>query len=213
MIQRWDVVTIGNLSRNRYWGESDAVAVRAALCTSTLVRGEGFRLLVDPPLAEPAQMARELDRRTGLKPDAVTHVFLTHEHGDHLAGLENFPEAVWLAGARVAARVNEAGRHSRPVRPVEGTFLAGIEALPTPGHTPDHHSLLFTCEGMVVVIAGDAVMTRDFWAERQGFHNSADFLQAARTMEELAAVADLIVPGHDNYFPVRPFSGAGRRRR
>jgi len=23
-VKRWDVITIGNLSRNRYWGESDA---------------------------------------------------------------------------------------------------------------------------------------------------------------------------------------------
>lgn len=25
-VTRWDVITIGNLSRNRYWGESDAIA-------------------------------------------------------------------------------------------------------------------------------------------------------------------------------------------
>ena len=50
MVERCDIVTVGNLSRNRYWGESDEVAVRRVLCTSTLVRGDGFCLLVDPPV-------------------------------------------------------------------------------------------------------------------------------------------------------------------
>src|SRR4051812_29684573 len=35
-VKRWDVVTIGNLSRNRYWGEPDAKGVRAVVCTCTL---------------------------------------------------------------------------------------------------------------------------------------------------------------------------------
>src|SRR5690349_8754040 len=30
LVQRWDVVTIGNLSRNRYWGEPDAKGLRPA---------------------------------------------------------------------------------------------------------------------------------------------------------------------------------------
>src|SRR3990172_3672069 len=67
-VKRWDVITIGNLSRNRYWGESDAKGVRAAICTCTLIAGDGFRLLVDPSLVNAADMAKELDRRTGVKP-------------------------------------------------------------------------------------------------------------------------------------------------
>ena len=64
MIERWDVVTIGNVSRNRYWREGDEKAVRSVICTSTLITGDGFRLLVDPSIADEAQMAAELDRRT-----------------------------------------------------------------------------------------------------------------------------------------------------
>ena len=33
---RWDILTIGHLSRNKFWGESDDQAYRAPLCTSTL---------------------------------------------------------------------------------------------------------------------------------------------------------------------------------
>ncbi|MGB2864980.1 MAG: hypothetical protein WBC05_16760 [Sedimentisphaerales bacterium] len=63
-VKRWDVITIGNLSRNRYWGESDAKGVRAAICTCTLITGKDFRVLVDPSLTDEAEMARELYRDT-----------------------------------------------------------------------------------------------------------------------------------------------------
>ncbi len=105
-VQRWTVVTIGNLSRNRYWGEPDDKPLRDAICTCTLISGEGFELLVDPSLPAKADMAKELDRRTGVKPDDITAVFVTHEHADHFAGLEHFPKAVWYAAAPVAQILN-----------------------------------------------------------------------------------------------------------
>src|SRR4051812_10363429 len=55
-VKRWAVVTIGNLSRNRYWGEGDEKGVRSAICTCTLVAGDDFRLLVDPSLPDADQM-------------------------------------------------------------------------------------------------------------------------------------------------------------
>src|ERR1043166_1268239 len=66
-VKRWDIITVGNLSRNQYWGEANDKAVRKVLCTCALISGDGFRLLVDPSEADAADMARELDRRTGLK--------------------------------------------------------------------------------------------------------------------------------------------------
>src|SRR5215213_4724614 len=54
-VRRWDVITIGNLSRNRYWGEGDEKGLRSVICTCTLIQGEGFRLLVDASLAEATQ--------------------------------------------------------------------------------------------------------------------------------------------------------------
>ena len=68
MVQRWEILTIGNLSRNRYWGEGDDRARRPAICTCTLVVTRPGRLLVDPSLSEADSMARKLDRQTGLKP-------------------------------------------------------------------------------------------------------------------------------------------------
>jgi glyoxylase-like metal-dependent hydrolase (beta-lactamase superfamily II) len=199
-IRRWDVITIGNLSRNSYWGEGDDRAVRPALCTSTLIIGDGFRLLVDPSLADAGAMAGELDRRSGLKPGDITDVFMTHDHADHTAGLAHFPDARWLAAPGVAGILNASGRLSRPVSSAEGRLLDALDIIPTPGHTRTHHSLKLECEGMTVIVAGDAVMTRDFFRDRRGSFNAQDMELSARTIDELAAAADVIIPGHDNYF-------------
>jgi glyoxylase-like metal-dependent hydrolase (beta-lactamase superfamily II) len=201
-VKRWDVITLGNLSRNRYWGESDTKAVRAAICTCTLIQGEGFRLLVDPSLEKFEEMARELDRRTGLKPRDIDTVFITHEHADHYAGLTHFPNARWLSGLETAAILNKTKKLPRTVEPVTGKLFDALEVTPTPGHTLSHQSLRFDCDGISVVVAGDAVATIDFWRERRGYFNCVDFELSARSMEKIAALADVVVPGHDNYFMV-----------
>jgi len=199
-VKRWDVITIGNLSRNRYWGESDAKAVRSAICTCTLISGEDFRVLVDPSLAGEAEMVKELDRRSGVKPRDITAVFVTHEHGDHWAGIAHFPDAQWLASPAVAEILNKTGKLPRSFERAPARLLDAIEVISTPGHTSTHHSLHFDCEGLSVVVAGDAAATRDFFRERRGYFNAVDFELSARTMDKLAALADVIVPGHDNYF-------------
>jgi glyoxylase-like metal-dependent hydrolase (beta-lactamase superfamily II) len=200
MVQRWDIITIGNISRNRYWGESDDRAYRSAICTCTLIQTDEGRVLVDPSLEDPEWMAAELNRRTGLQIGDIEAVFVTHEHGDHHFGLRHFPAARWLAAPEVADRLNSGGRYEKRVEATEGPVLGVIELIPTPGHTLTHHSLRFDCDGLSVVVAADAAMTRDFWRERQGYFNSADFVLAARSIEELAQIGDVIIPGHDNYF-------------
>jgi glyoxylase-like metal-dependent hydrolase (beta-lactamase superfamily II) len=199
-VKRWDVITIGNLSRNRYWGESNDTAVRSAICTCAVIQGEGFRLIVDPSLSDVGQMTSELDRRTGLKQHDITAVFVTHEHADHWFGIAHFPQARWLAAPEVASALNKTGNMPREVEGTTGVIFEAIQILPTPGHTVSHHSLRFDCDGLSVVIAGDAVATRDFWHERRGYYNCVDFELSAKSMDKIAGVADMVVPGHDNYF-------------
>ena len=201
-VQRWTIVTIGNLSRNRYWGEPDDKPLRDAICTCALISGEGIELLVDPSLPAKADMAKELDRRTGLKPDDITTVFVTHEHADHVAGVEHFPKAVWYAAAPVAQILNRNPKFTRKFEPAPGNLFGSVDVVPTPGHTQEHHSLRFDCEGRSIVIAGDSVATRDFWRERRSYYNAVDPALGARTMDKLARLASIIVPGHDNYFQV-----------
>ncbi|MEZ4865179.1 MAG: MBL fold metallo-hydrolase [Caldilineaceae bacterium] len=200
MIQRWDIITIGNLSRNRYWSERDDQAYRAALCTCTLIQGDGFRLLVDPSLKEETAMAGELNRRTGLQLTDVDAIFITHAHGDHHYGLKHFGQATWWAAPPVAELLNQSGNYTQAVTGAAGPLFGEIEVLHTPGHTYHHYSLRFSWMGQRVIVAADAAVTRDFWHDRRGYFNSEDFAAASRTIEQLAGQGDIIIPGHDNYF-------------
>jgi glyoxylase-like metal-dependent hydrolase (beta-lactamase superfamily II) len=86
------------------------------------------------------------------------------------------------------------------VEGVTGRLHDAVDVVTTPGHTAGHCSLRFDCDGLSVVVAGDAVATRDFFRDRRPYYNAADVEQSKRTMDAIAEAADLIVPGHDNYF-------------
>lgn len=203
---RWDVLTIGHLSRNKFWGEPDQQAHRTPLCTCTLIRTNGQVIVVDPSLP-PEEMSGALDRRAGLAVRDVDTVFLTHFHGDHRAGIEAFPHARWcMSGREMGAWARDLPADSPDrqllsrLNPVESDLASGICLMETPGHTPGHTSLAFTSDGARVVVAGDAVMTRDFFWAGDYYFNTVDVEAAVRSLEAIARVADLVVPGHDNYF-------------
>lgn len=209
---RWDALTIGHLSRNKYWGEREDRPQRPALCTSTLVRCPGGPTIVVDPGQEPEQLVLTLRNRTGLMPEDVDFVLLTHFHADHRVGVDAFPQARWV----MAESEVEALRRSVPaddpaqrvlaeVEPADEVLGKGATLFPTPGHTPGHHSLLLETEEATVVIAGDAVMTRDFFTARDFYFNTQDPGQAVETIEHIARIADVIVPGHDQSFLARGF--------
>ncbi|MDQ3443332.1 MAG: MBL fold metallo-hydrolase [Chloroflexota bacterium] len=203
---RWDVLTIGHLSRNRYWGESDDRAYREPLCTCTLIRTDGFTVVVDPGLP-PGEMVRVLDRRVGLAPGSVDMVFLTHFHGDHRVGLDAFPDADW----RMAPSEFEHGRNQlaagspdrgllERLRPAGPELIPGVTVVETPGHSAGHASLVFESEGKRIAVAGDAAMTREFFQHRDYYFNTVDPDAAVTSIQIIAGAADIVVPGHDNHF-------------
>ena len=203
---RWHILTIGHLSRNKFWGESDDQAYRAPLCTSTLIQVDDRTIVVDPSCA-PDEMVRVLDQRTGLQPEAVDTVFLTHFHGDHHVGITAFPQARWcMAAPELQAWTAQVVPNSPEQRlltrlePIMDELVPGIALLSTPGHTSAHTSLSFTSGGLRVVVAGDAVMTHDFFLARDVYFNTVDRAAAVQAIAAIADQADIVVPGHDNYF-------------
>jgi glyoxylase-like metal-dependent hydrolase (beta-lactamase superfamily II) len=207
---RWSVLTIGHLSRNRFWGEDDGTARRTPLCTSALVWAGRDVIVVDPPLP-PGEMPGLLDRRAGLAIGDVTRVYLTHFHGDHRAGMEAFadvpwlmPDAEWVYWDRRLAPDAPERRLLGRIETVaaEGSAIwQGVTTLHLPGHTPGLAGLVFDDrDDRRVVIASDAAMTRDFFDARVGYFNSDDLDMARKSIDRLRVTADVILPGHDNYF-------------
>ena len=203
---RWDVLTLGHLSRNRYWGESDDRAYREPLCTCILIRTAGFSVVVDPGLP-PEEMVRVLDRRAGLTSGSIDMVFLTHFHGDHRVGLEAFPDADWRIAPSEFEHERSQLAASSPdrellerLRPAGSELIPGITVIETPGHSAGHASLVFESAGKRIAVAGDAVMTRNFFQHRDYYFNTVDPDAAVSSIRIIASAADIVVPGHDNYF-------------
>ena len=198
----WMILTIGHLSVNKFWGETERR--RGALCTCTLLRTTDGLAIIDPSVP-PEQMAALLNDQAGLRSEDVATVLLTHFHGDHRFGLEAFPGAKWyMAAAEIVDWQPRVGAADAAllerILPADDTTLPGCRLLPTPGHTLGHHSLLFSWRGRRVAVAGDAAMTEDFYRAGEGYHNSVDMAQARASIDLLGHEADVIIPGHDNVF-------------
>ncbi len=115
--------------------------------TNSWVVGRSPAWLIDPGPAldrHVSALADELRRRGGLG-----GVALTHDHPDHseaVAAVRRlFPDAP-VAGAGDRAEVKLG----------EGESFGPLEALPTPGHSPDHLAFVFA----KVAFTGDAVLGR-----------------------------------------------------
>lgn len=113
----------------------------------------------------------------GLTPDNVHYVGLSHIHFDHAGNLGLFPNATFIIPAieLSAARSKPTPFGVDPAQiapldhatiiPADGDYdVFGdgtVVTLKTPGHTPDHHSLMVTLpKAGVVLITGDLFHTR-----------------------------------------------------
>lgn len=215
---RVDIISIGTLSRNRIWNETDPV--RTAHATTSLIRAGKKTILVDPGLPPPALAAR-LNERTGMKPDQIDLVFLTNFRQAHRAGLALFPKATILIHEieRDFARTDleslledappedEDRRHfQRELELLEKLTIAddkiapGVDLFPLFGYTPGTSGLLVAAPTTTLLIASDAVPTLDHFLAGQVLPDSKNIKQAQEAMAEVYEIADLIVPGHDNLF-------------
>jgi len=208
---RADVLAIGSLAANAYWHEK--APVRREYATATLVRSDDVVLVVDP--GWPADVLRAaLYYRAGLEPAAVTHVFLTHFDASHFGGIGLFEDAAWsmyeeeIRWAEVEGLAGDAGRDVlRRLVAAPERFAPGVDLYPTFGHTPGHASLLVYTPIQSLVVAGDAVLTRDHFERANLGEEPWDLEKAKESFRDVFEIADLIVPGHDNLFVCRAAGG------
>lgn len=108
----------------------------------------------------------------GYAPADITHVVLTHMHGDHIGGLSDdagtvtFPNAAYITGQTEYDNWAAAGNEGfdAKVRPFADrmTFLAdggsvtsGITAMALPGHTPGHMGYMIDRAGQQLAVLAD----------------------------------------------------------
>jgi glyoxylase-like metal-dependent hydrolase (beta-lactamase superfamily II) len=213
---------------HRYpWAFADRETLRGRVGSYVLRSPEGT-VLVDTGVGPQAmgvggKLLVELER-AGVHPEGVDTVFLTHLHGDHLGwsvkpdGEPVFPEARYVTQAaeweisapylgRAVASLDDLG----VLELLDGEEPVGEEltAIPTPGHSPGHSSLLVSSGGEQALVSGDAIVhpaqaTEPTW----NVHFDMDKEQAARTREMLLAWLEAdgitVAAGHI------PGSGFGR---
>ena len=215
---RLDVISIGTLSRNRLWGETQNV--RTPHATTTLIRTARRNILVDPGLPPQAIGAR-LFERTGLRPEQIDTVFLTNFRPSHRAGLPLFGESKivmheleqQMMATRLRALIEEAPHDDldrgvlvnelkllESIQPAEDKLADQVDLFPLFGYTPGTTGLLIAAPTTTTLVAGDAVPTLDHFLAGQIMPDAYDINAAGESMREVYEIADLIVPGHDNVF-------------
>jgi glyoxylase-like metal-dependent hydrolase (beta-lactamase superfamily II) len=227
MSLNYTVVSIGALSRNRFWNEAEAK--RLAHSTTTLVRDETTTILVDPGLPEQFLVQR-LDERTGLSPDQIDLVFLTNFRPVHRRALSAFARATWAMYEPEITAVREhldqlSASLKDPDRAVPGSqeaeiarliaderalldritkaddkFTRRVHLFPSVGVTPGSAGLLLTETSRTVAIVGDAVISRDYFEAGRVYEQVYDLQAAQSAFRDTLEIADIVVPGHDNVF-------------
>jgi len=215
---RVDIISIGTLSRNRLWNETDVV--RTAHATTSLIRVGTRIILVDPGL--PAQaLAARLFERTGLRVAQVDTVFLTNFRPSHRAGLSLFAHAKRFiheverdaTRQQLESLIDQAPEEDidrkllieeldllETLTPAPDQLADQVDLFPLFGYTPGTCGLLVSSPTLATLITGDAVITAEHFLAGQVLPDAQDIKAAQESMAEVYEIADLIVPGHDNVF-------------
>ena len=160
----------------------------------------GEALILDPQ--RDVRRYLEAARARGLR---IAYVIDTHGHNDYLSGISEVvahaPDVTVLAPA-----TGEYGYNHCPVRDGEVVEMGdvGFEVLHTPGHTPEHVSLLIhdrsVGEEPAVLLSGGALLVGDV-ARPDLLGGAAQTREGAAAMCETLQTKILTLPDHVEVFP------------
>lgn len=173
-----------------------------ASSTCCYIESAGWKIITDPGCNRTALL--EALARENLTTKSIDFVFLSHGHPDHtlLAGIfENARYITWDAHLL----------YSGDTMKVFDKNILGphIEIIETPGHVPEHLSLMITTKKEKTAIAGDVFWWTDDEPQDTGiekpdpYHPSEmNHGQLIDSRKRLLRYANVIIPGHGNVFRV-----------
>ncbi|TVQ62932.1 MAG: hypothetical protein EA378_03720 [Phycisphaerales bacterium] len=223
------MISIGALAANAIWnekapvraGHSTSVLIRADAPSGR--PGDPPRVILVDPGLPPDALAARLAERANCTPEQVTHVFLTSFRPELRRGITLFERATWWIGERereavgvplaaAAKRAMEAQDREaagaiqqelailQRCQPAPDHLADRVDLFPLPGVTPGLTGLIISGLRHTTLITGDAIPTADHLAEGKLFNPTVDVEQARASFEEAVEIADLIIPGRDNWF-------------
>ncbi len=184
-----------------------------------------FRLAVRMNVKPEEEIGPQM-RASGLNPEAARKVILSHFHTDHAGGTSHFPNSEFLVSAdEYQSAQGLAGMlqgylpnrwpewfapsfiqfEPKAFGPFEESYAvtnAGdVVIVPTPGHTPNHVSVIAKVDGISYFLAGDTSYFEELLLERHPDGVSANVEVAIGTMDKILRYAEaeptVYLPSHD----------------
>jgi glyoxylase-like metal-dependent hydrolase (beta-lactamase superfamily II) len=165
-------------------------------------------------------------KEMGISQNDIKKVILTHLHTDHAGGLHHFPQSeIYVSGKDYNLAKGFVGkllgylpqRWPNWLRPIAITFnkenlgpfdnsyrmtsSGDVFVIPTPGHTPNHISVIVKSEDMLYFLAGDTTYSEELLVK-----NIPDGVspKASKTLDTMKKIRDLskiepiiYLPTHD----------------
>jgi glyoxylase-like metal-dependent hydrolase (beta-lactamase superfamily II) len=169
-------------------------------CHVYLIVGEVHVLAVDAGGGDSWPFVKAVAERYGFADKPVSHVLVTHGHGDHARGLTPFEGqgALTVCSAYTAQHLDSL-ENADVIFDRDRTLTLGEmtpQALLTPGHTPGCASYRLTVDGKLCLFTGDLVQENGGlgWCGSEGFSQE----QVLLSLKRLAAMPtpDWLLTGH-----------------
>lgn len=192
--------------------------------TPTIVRTPDALVLFDTGMTPPGTAASMA--MAGIAANDITHVVLTHMHGDHIGGLMDGGNATFANAQLIVPKAendywaaNPAEAYTAKVVPLldKARFIAdgdeivpGIKAEAAFGHTPGHTTYLVESQDQKLLISGDSFNHYVFSVQRPDWHVRFDVdkdMGVATRTKVLARLAQDRIPfiGYHMPFPAIGF--------
>ena len=221
------------LAVNQTKAEVDALLTTAGLATDVL------QLSVQPMIVRTAEGVLLFDTGTGpsgmlwasmatagVEPSAVTDIFISHSHGDHVGGLAGADGALAFPNAAIHISANEwASMQANTqlsalvttITPRVVTFAPGADLLPgtvkavdIQGHTPGHSGYLITSGAASLLYIGDTMHHSVISVQRPDWTIAFDGDAALAQESRKALLASSATSGQRVYAVHFPFPGLGK---
>jgi glyoxylase-like metal-dependent hydrolase (beta-lactamase superfamily II) len=161
-----------------------------------------------------------LQERWGLTLSDITHVFMTSFDPDRRRALVGLGDAVWYvhepeieaATEAIQDELHRADGDDELTALLEehqallqtcvvpnDSVMEGVDLFPLPGFTPGSCGLLLPTVKRTILICGDTVATQEHLKQGSVLANSANIERTQESFKECVEIADIIIPGRDNF--------------
>ena len=169
-----------------------------ATCTTIFIDTGKHKIIMDPGCHRSKLLAAL--KKAGLGVGDIDMVFISHYHPDHNFLIGLFDKAT-VYDSNNWQKDNLAGEFKEKFLPD-----TNIEVVKTPGHAPEHASLLVPTKEGKVLIAADVFWWQDGKEQKVDINSPDEFASDTTALilsrSHALKIADYIIPGHGQKFTV-----------